>query len=70
MLFLFVAGIRWDSHVSHPEARQQHHSSVCRVVVSECDHHSLRAGVRITPELVLLHIPWVVTSFSLSVSWC
>lgn len=66
---MFV-GLCWNSHVGHLEARQQHYAAVCGLLLSERHHHSLRPGVRLTPEFILLHLPGAIATCSLSLPWC
>lgn len=68
-LLMFV-GLCWNSHVGHLEARQQHYAAVCGLLLSERHHHSLRPGVRLTPEFILLHLPGAIATCSLSLPWC
>lgn len=69
MLLIFV-GLCWNSHVGHLEARQQHYPAVCGLLLPERHHHSLRPGVRLTPEFILLHLPGVIATCSLPFSRC
>lgn len=63
-------GLCWNSHVGHLEARQQYYAAVCGLLLSERHHHSLRPGVRLTPEFILLHFPGAFAICSLSLPWC
>lgn len=68
-LLMFV-GLCWNSHVGHLEACQQHYAAVCGLLLSERHYHSLRPGVRLTPEFILLHFPGAIAICSLSLPWC
>lgn len=63
-------GLCWNSHVGHLEARQQHYAAVCGLLLSERHYHSLRPGVRLTPEFILLHLHGTIATCSLSLPWC
>lgn len=73
MKFFFIdvcIGLCWNSHVGHLEACQQHYAAVCGLLLSERHHHSLRPGVRLTPEFILLHLHGTIATCSLSLPWC
>lgn len=69
MLLIFL-DLCWNSHVGHLEARQQHNPPVCSLLLPKRYHHSLCPGVWLSLKFILLHLPGVIATCSLSLSWC